>query len=668
MQLAYVLRNAMLALAVTPRLPRATSYAALASFFLTVFGYLWSVGMGAVILLVVYALIGTWWLLAAYWDRLGGRFADSSQSNLPVRPAVATLVGLLLASGLLIPLAGRSAVTTALAGFFPSSGGTQWSDPFAHGGVGDGDQMVAAKEQASSFGPIDSELFLESKMPSLYDAFNEFSEATPIKNKKRARRAIPLAPSQMKMNHQKTGTTQRSSREFSTVRQKTAERRNQEDRLSASLLLVKGRTPLHLALETYDRWDGRSLIASESPAEVATTLAAPNSKKLRWLNFSVSHPAAAFTADALSQVRVVNLKTDRVPTPAGTTGVTMTGLHAATMFKPARDGSLAMDVEHVPQLTVFEFRSALRDRSIDPELARSGSATDGGRIAGLAARWTDGVAPGWSQVETIIARLRSGYEHDRNAMVPADVEDAVEHFLFESRSGPDYLFAASTAVMLRSLGYDTRVRSGFYADPNRFDYKSRLTSVLAEDAHFWVEVRTLNGRRLTKNGKKLPGVWVTVEPTPGYRVLYAPESMLAWLQRNVQVCLAAVLARPVTSIAAVCFLAFVIASRRSLLDGLLIAWWSIRSRTAEVGSLARLTLRLIEWRAWAYRRCRPTGTTLGRWAELESHNDFVALASWALYGAGSAPLTTASARAACRRAVRTRFTKQDTAPIEPTAA
>ena len=132
----------MLALAMTARLPRATSSAVLASFFLTVFGYLWSHGPWSVALLIVYALLGTWWLLAAYWERLGGRFADSSESAMPVRPAVAAIVALVFTVALLLPLAGRSPATTALAGFFrvpverngatrspmaASATGTRWS-------------------------------------------------------------------------------------------------------------------------------------------------------------------------------------------------------------------------------------------------------------------------------------------------------------------------------------------------------------------------------------------------------------------------------------------------------------------------------------------------------------------------------------------------------------
>lgn len=654
-QLAYVLRNLMLALTVMPRLPRATTHAVLCSFFLTVFGYLWSDGPWSIALLVAYALLGTWWLLAAYWERIGGRLADSSQSAVPVRPALATVVALVLTSGLLLPLTGRSTTTTALAGFFPSSGGTDWSDQFAHGGVGDGDQMVAAKDQASSFGPVDSELFLESKMPSLYDAVNEFSEAAPPKSK-RLRRAIPLAVSQMQINHEKKGTTQQATREFSTVRQLTPRQRDLDDRLSASLLLVSGRTPLHLALETYDQWDGRSLIASCPTTRVETTLRDADNTGQRWLDLSIVHPEASFTAVGLSQVRVVNLKTERVPTPAGATDVTMTGLHAESMFNSAADGSLGMDVQQIPQLTIFEFRSALRDRSAKLNLAKTTPTENVGRVASLAADWTEEVPAGWPQVEAIVDRLHKSYTHDRDSMVPAEAEDAVKHFLFESKRGPDYLFAASTAVLLRSLGYDTRVRSGFYASPEHRNRKSRLTPILAEDAHFWVEVRTQYGRRFAEGGDALPGVWVTVEPTPGYGVLYAPETLLAWLRRTSIASLGTLVAHP--GVASLVGLAFSLAvtSRRRLLDGILIGWWSLRSRTAGVGSLVRLTLRLLEWRAWAYRRSRPAGATLGQWEALKSQDDFVALAGWALYGANSnAPLAAPSARTICGRAVRARF-------------
>ncbi|MEN0111032.1 MAG: transglutaminase-like domain-containing protein [Planctomycetota bacterium] len=664
-QLACVLRNAVLALAATPQLPRATGHAALGSFFLVVFGYLWSTGPLAIGLLVVYALVGTWWLLAAYWDRLGGRFADSSESAMPLRPATLAVLALAAAAAALLPLARNASTTTALSGFFPSSGGTQWNDPFAHGGVGDGDQLVGAKDQASSFGPVDTELFLESKMPSLYDAFNEFSQATPVKIKKQ-RRAIPLGMSQSLENHAKTGTTQRASKEFSTVRQTTPRKHQHDDRLSAALLMVRGRTPLHLAMETYDRWDGRSLIAAESADPIATRLLEADKAGRRWLKLSRSYPSDTFSATARSQVRVINLGSERVPTPAGATNVTLTGLHAASMFDFAGDGSLRMSSQRIPQLTIFEFRAALRDRSSSPALALVTPPKGSGRVGELAAAWAAPYAEGWRQVEAVVDGLQSRCTHDPEAMAPADAEDAVEHFLFDSRRGPDYLFATSAALLLRSLGYDTRVRSGFYASPDRYRSAARLTSVLAEDAHFWVEVRTKRGKRVSETGETLRGVWMTVEPTPGYGVLYVPESWLAWLSRMATESARLVAAKPLESLAWAAAIASAYALRRRLIDGLLLLWWLLRSRTVGVNGLARVTLRLLQWRAWAHRCGRPTGASLGRWDAVRSQNDFLTLVGWALYGSGApAPLDPATARDACRRALRAPLGGTSPAPSNP---
>ena len=107
----------------------------------------------------------------------------------------------------------------------------------------------------------------------------------------------------------------------------------------------------------------------------------------------------------------------------------------------------------------------------------------------------------------MIAALRQGYAHDRSATAPAGCTDVVAEFLLRSRRGPDYLFASAAAVLLRSLGYPTRVVSGLYAAPGRYDPRTRHTPVTGDDVHFWAEVR-------------LPdGLWVAVEPTPGYELM-----------------------------------------------------------------------------------------------------------------------------------------------------
>ncbi len=140
-----------------------------------------------------------------------------------------------------------------------------------------------------------------------------------------------------------------------------------------------------------------------------------------------------------------------------------------------------------------------------------------GRIKDLATQWTTGVPRGWQQVETIARRLREEYQLDDEWRPEAGCPSPVAHFLFISRRGPDYLFASSAALMLRSLGYSTRVVTGFYADPRQFDRKSGHTPVTKEDAHTWVECS------LGAN------YWATVEATPGYEVLDPPPSLIARL-------------------------------------------------------------------------------------------------------------------------------------------
>ena len=79
-------------------------------------------------------------------------------------------------------------------------------------------------------------------------------------------------------------------------------------------------------------------------------------------------------------------------------------------------------------------------------------------------------------------------------------------------------------MLLRSLGYPTRVVSGLYAAPGRYDPRTRHTPVTGEDVHFWAEVR-------------LPdGLWVAVEPTPGYELM---PPVRAWSERIAQALAAA---------------------------------------------------------------------------------------------------------------------------------
>ena len=202
-QMVLGLRNMMFALAATRNNARALKFAAFASCFLALYCLLLLMNIWNIVLICVYTIVGMWWLAGNYWDRLSGCFLFQSERVVPWKPICGTALAGFIVLVLLMPLARGTSYTTAINGFLPSSGGTRWEDEHAFGGVGDGPQMVSAKEDASSFGPIESELFLESEMPSLYDCFNEFSDPPTDEIKKRKRiRAIPLAPSQMKENHE----------------------------------------------------------------------------------------------------------------------------------------------------------------------------------------------------------------------------------------------------------------------------------------------------------------------------------------------------------------------------------------------------------------------------------------------------------------------------------
>ena len=91
-------------------------------------------------------------------------------------------------------------------------------------------------------------------------------------------------------------------------------------------------------------------------------------------------------------------------------------------------------------------------------------------------------------------------------MPPRAVGTRWADFLLVARRGPDYQFASAAAVLLRLLEYPTRLVSGFYASPDNYDPETQHTPVVKEDLHFWAEVF-------------LPGLWIVIEPTPGYEVL-----------------------------------------------------------------------------------------------------------------------------------------------------
>ena len=187
-----VVQNVALGLASFAHRDRCRRSASLLSAFLVLFATAMTSNRAAFVAAACYAIVGLWWLMGSYWDRLQGTFAAaSSQRCVPARTA-ALLVTLLAMLSIAAIVGATGTTTHVLNGFMPTSGGNRWNDPYARSGVGDGDNLVAAKEEALSFGPVESELFLESQMPSLYDVADDMYGEPPKPNK-RQERAIALA-------------------------------------------------------------------------------------------------------------------------------------------------------------------------------------------------------------------------------------------------------------------------------------------------------------------------------------------------------------------------------------------------------------------------------------------------------------------------------------------
>jgi len=129
------------------------------------------------------------------------------------------------------------------------------------------------------------------------------------------------------------------------------------------------------------------------------------------------------------------------------------------------------------------------------------------RVEALARELAAGSADDWDAAQRIAEHLRSRYRYSR-ALERRTALDAVEEFLFVGRSGNCEYFAASAAVLLRTLGIPARVVNGFQR--GEWNPYGGYFMVRLSDAHSWVEV-FVHGAG-----------WMTLDPSPR-----APELQVA---------------------------------------------------------------------------------------------------------------------------------------------
>ena len=668
------LGNAVLGLAIFSYHSAVRRLCCAGSLFLTVFSCCLSSDPFVLTLVVAYAVLGVWWLMGSYWEGLRGKLAAESQEPLP-RRWLFGLPALVVAVLLLIPWNGRESLLT-LWGFLPSSGGTGDFDEFARSGVNDGDLLVGAKDNARSFGPVESEVFMDSEQPSLYDVFND-TYGEPLKKTKQER-AVALPPDLMREAEQRMAESRTVGREFSTVRQPKAAKEKPvvADIGGRAVFHVKGRTPLHLRLELYDLFDGREWLPmpdekTHSPLQLRKIDDKP------WIEINRNSALDVFAAEESHDLKIHRLDTNRLPLPVGTTRIHIDRIDRPDFFAITQPSIVRLIHDQLPPQLVLHVASRPQDESqfarwtkgpttsLNARMLAVPVATRGSRveeapnddsdastreprvatIQTLAKQWTADVAPGWGQVQAIVQRLRQDYVLDNDAVIPAECDDPVSHFLFGSRRGPDYLFASSAALMLRSLGYPTRMVSGFYANPANYDVRRQHTAVFPEDVHFWPEIYIG------------AATWVTVEPTPGFAVLGPPPTwwQIAW--SAVITCAAFVARHAVACSISASMLILSVTFRRRIAERVAsFAWWLGSRREPRL--LVLNTARLLERRGQLAGLARPRHCTPARWLRRLNprSSDLVVLArlvDWAEFSPSSnSPPRDAQPIDLCRLAVQ----------------
>jgi hypothetical protein len=662
LMLLAALRNLGLGLAATAHRPVSARLSALVSLFLVTVASPVG-GEGGVAVLAPaggFAVAGTLWLMLVYWNGLGPVVGPGPAARRFPLSGAALVLGIVTVLAA-VTAVGSSRTATALAGLMPTSGGTDWSDPDARSGVGDGDNEVSASEHPQSVGFTESEVYLETDRPSLYDSFSE-TYGEPFKKEKHER-MIAVAPSDVGEQKERPAENLQAGRQFPLSRRPPSQApRRPGDRRAKAVFYVKGPTPLHVPLAAYDRFDG--IAWSEERSSARHLPLEPGGGA--WFRMGTPRPPI-FGGPVSHQIKVGTLESSPLPVPAHVARFRVGSVNREDFFGWSQEGIMKMTGRTVPAGTVIETEALTVDparlaespprepsRAVTDRYAtfETGYSVDPA-VDTLGTSWTAGLPRGWPQVDAVVTSLRRDYVLDRSATAPPDCTDAAGYFLLESRRGPDYQFATAAAVVLRSLDYAVRVVSGFYAPPEKYDPRTHHTHVERDDVHFWAEVQLASG------------TWVAIEPTPGYRLM---DPVIPWGERIAGLFLAAwrrLSDHPfLAGTVALALLAFY-RLRRDILDGMRTLAWRVTSRRAARRHVIQ-TLRLVEGRARWAGRPRTSAQTPGRWcravasaesAELRGELErLVRLADWAVHapdGPGARPLwADHEIHATCRRAVR----------------
>jgi transglutaminase-like putative cysteine protease len=601
----------------------------LMSCFLTIFGLATSDREGMIQIVGPFAIIAAWWLMARYWSSIEGGFVASE--NIPlVRMRMMILIGLAGMAGVALWLATSvSRETVLLDGFMPTSGGKQRADASARQGVGDGDMLVAARDEAFTFGAVDTDLFLESEVPSMYDLVSEIYGEASNKKRKYAR-AISLDQQVQEMEREGT-ESKKNSREFSALRKPKDPNQSlrPEGTESRAVVQLIGRTPAWLRSESFDRFENGTWYQSPT-LDLTKRNMEPELKVIQdkpWMTVQSISSELAYPVRERLALKVIGLESPRLLSPSWITHIHIDRVDQPDFFGWTQDGQLMMpNRDTVPRLTVVHQLTQIPSLHVlrDPQHpmcqlshapAAHGSSNDflshylqidaSEKDAVQCARsWleeqrlADEPATDWERVSAIIARLRSKIALDPSALPPEDCDDVISYVLEKGR-GPDYLIATTAVMMIRNLGIPCRLCRGFFARPDRFDYRSGQTEVLPEDLHTWAEVYA-------------HGAWIPVEPTGAFPIPMEHRTWQQWVIQSAWWMRDAVVRHPWRTVAVLGTIGFLLFVRQRILE-LVLSCLSIGLQWLPTKLRIRWMLRTLRWRMWLWNEPVPPYATLQRW-------------------------------------------------------
>lgn len=519
---------------------KSISMSVVCSGFLTLFVTFISDTLHASWFAYAWGVVCLWWLISNHWDEVQSQAATHVQSLQGYRLA-SLAAGCALFFLLTIALANRLPVLSqSQHGFMPTSGGASQKDSVGRG-VGNGDALVSALNNPSSFGAVDTDMFLESNKPSLFDVVSE--ESGFPRRVRRVERAQSLQGSKARVKAGRfSEANQYSGAEFTTSRDAPKLHKDSKDIIRDSLMFWAGQPYAHLAVERYSDFDGLTWFNSEPNAlrlqsdNVAstqrwTTPRSINIDEQAWF-FSSEHAfpndQSPYVEASAESLKFTRFRSPVIPARLGLQMWSIDMLDRADFFGIDRQGLVFLpDRIHVPDFTVVRMAGSkidlekveglLSNTSIGTcsllseaaiNVKQSESLTNA--ISTLATELAGDQPRGWSQVSEVISGFRQRFNHNRDWIPPPSDENQtpIEKIL-KTNSGPAHLIATAATLVLRQLGYETRLAVGFYANPKNMMNGVGEIAILPSDSHIWVEIHVGNG------------YWISLEPTEGYH----PERM-----------------------------------------------------------------------------------------------------------------------------------------------